>query len=51
MPQEIAIIGSGFSSLSAACYLAKAGNKVTVYEKKQYNWRKSPSTQKRRFYV
>ena len=33
MPQEIAIIGSGFSSLSAACYLAKAGNKVTVYEK------------------
>ena len=33
MSQEIAIIGSGFSSLSAACYLAKAGNKVTVYEK------------------
>ncbi len=33
MAQEIAIIGSGFSSLSAACYLAQAGNKVTVYEK------------------
>jgi phytoene desaturase len=33
MPQDIAIIGSGFSSLSAACYLAQAGNKVTVYEK------------------
>lgn len=33
MSKEIAIIGSGFSSLSAACYLAKAGNKVTVYEK------------------
>ncbi|WP_432671562.1 phytoene desaturase family protein [Flavobacterium sp. SM2513] len=33
MPQEIAIIGSGFSSLSAACYLAKAGNRVTIYEK------------------
>lgn len=33
MSQEIAIIGSGFSSLSAACYLAQAGNKVTVYEK------------------
>tara|TARA_Y100000766_G_scaffold216636_1_gene188504 strand:- start:4392 stop:5870 length:1479 start_codon:yes stop_codon:yes gene_type:complete len=31
--QTISIIGSGFSSLSAACYLAKAGNKVTVYEK------------------
>lgn len=33
MAQEIAIIGSGFSSLSAACYLAQAGNKVTIYEK------------------
>ncbi len=33
MSQEIAIIGSGFSSLSAACYLAQAGNKVTLYEK------------------
>lgn len=33
MKKEIAIIGSGFSSLSAACYLAKAGNKVTIYEK------------------
>jgi phytoene desaturase len=31
--QKISIIGSGFSSLSAACYLAKAGNNVTVYEK------------------
>ena len=31
--QTITIIGSGFSSLSAACYLAKAGNKVTIYEK------------------
>lgn len=33
MRKEIAIIGSGFSSLAAACYLAKAGNRVTVYEK------------------
>ena len=33
MNKEITIIGSGFSSLSAACYLAKAGNKVTIYEK------------------
>jgi phytoene desaturase len=33
MPKDIAIIGSGFSSLSAACYLAQSGNKVTVYEK------------------
>ena len=33
MKQNIAIIGSGFSSLSAACYLAKAGHNVTVYEK------------------
>jgi phytoene desaturase len=33
MKKNIAIIGSGFSSLSAACYLAKAGNNVTIYEK------------------
>ncbi|MDD3003900.1 phytoene desaturase family protein [Flavobacterium sp.] len=33
MSKKIAIIGSGFSSLSAACYLAKEGNTVTVYEK------------------
>ena len=31
--KDIKIIGSGFSSLAAACYLAKEGNKVTVYEK------------------
>jgi phytoene desaturase len=30
---KIAIIGSGFSSLAASCYLAKAGFEVTVYEK------------------
>lgn len=33
MRKTISIIGSGFSSLSAACYLAKAGHQVTVYEK------------------
>lgn len=32
-PSSIVIIGSGFSSLSAACYLAKAGYSVTVLEK------------------
>ena len=31
--KNISIIGSGFSSLSAACYLAKAGYNVNVYEK------------------
>lgn len=31
--KDIAIIGSGFSSLAASAYLAKAGNKVTIYEK------------------
>ncbi len=30
---RIAIIGSGFSGLSAACYLAAAGHEVNVYEK------------------
>jgi len=33
MRKTIQIIGSGFSSLAAACYLAQQGNKVTVYEK------------------
>ena len=31
--RRIAIIGGGFSGLSAACYLAKEGFDVTVYEK------------------
>lgn len=33
---SISIIGSGFSSLSAACYLAKQGYEVDVYEKNNY---------------
>ena len=33
MKREIKIIGSGFSSLAAACYLAQLGHNVTVYEK------------------
>ncbi|PBJ13617.1 NAD(P)/FAD-dependent oxidoreductase [Flavobacterium sp. ACN6] len=35
MKKTIAIIGSGFSSLAAACYLAQQGNSVTIYEKNQ----------------
>lgn len=33
MKKNISIIGSGFSSLAGACYLAKAGYEVTIYEK------------------
>ncbi|WP_339660178.1 phytoene desaturase family protein [uncultured Polaribacter sp.] len=33
MDKNIYIIGSGFSSISASCYLAKAGYNVTVLEK------------------
>ncbi len=33
MAKTIQIIGSGFSSLAAACYLAKEGNNVSVFEK------------------
>ncbi|WP_430412903.1 phytoene desaturase family protein [Kordia sp.] len=33
MKLKIIIIGSGFSSLSASCYLAKAGYDVTILEK------------------
>jgi len=31
--KKVAIIGSGFSSLAASCYLAKYGYEVTIYEK------------------
>ncbi|NRA94019.1 MAG: phytoene desaturase, partial [Psychroserpens sp.] len=33
MKNNIAIIGSGFSALSASSYLAKAGHNVTIFEK------------------
>ncbi|MEM8520706.1 phytoene desaturase family protein [Flavobacterium sp. PL12] len=33
MKHTITIIGSGFSAMSASCYLAKSGHQVTVYEK------------------
>ncbi|MDT0644906.1 phytoene desaturase family protein [Zunongwangia sp. F363] len=33
MKKKISIIGSGFASLAASCYLAKAGNEVHIYEK------------------
>ncbi len=33
MKEKVVIIGSGFSALSAACYLSKAGFHVNVYEK------------------
>ncbi len=35
MNKNISIIGSGFSSLAAACYLAKSGHQVTVFEKNE----------------
>ncbi|MDN3493330.1 phytoene desaturase family protein [Winogradskyella bathintestinalis] len=33
MGKTISIIGSGFSALSASCYLAQAGHAVSIYEK------------------
>jgi phytoene desaturase len=33
MKKSISIIGSGFSAIAAACYLAKSGHEVTIYEK------------------
>ncbi|MEP0368682.1 MAG: phytoene desaturase family protein [Cyclobacteriaceae bacterium] len=33
MNKHIGVIGSGFSSLSAACHLAQSGHTVTVFEK------------------
>ena len=36
MNVKVNIIGSGFSSLAASCYLAQAGFEVTVFEKNNY---------------
>ncbi len=33
MSEKVTVIGSGFASISAACYLAKSGYEVNVYEK------------------
>ena len=33
MTRKVSVIGSGFASISAACYLAKHGYEVNVYEK------------------
>ncbi|NNF81691.1 MAG: NAD(P)/FAD-dependent oxidoreductase, partial [Flavobacteriaceae bacterium] len=33
MSYSISILGSGFSSLAASCYLAKMGLDVTIFEK------------------
>jgi len=33
MKEKVSIIGSGFASLAASCYLAKSGYQVTIYEK------------------
>ncbi|MCZ8228638.1 phytoene desaturase family protein [Flavobacterium sp.] len=33
MMKKITIIGSGFSALSASCYLAQSGHDVTIFEK------------------
>lgn len=35
MKKHIAIIGSGFSSLAAACYLAQQGHTITIFEKNE----------------
>ncbi|MCU4175885.1 phytoene desaturase family protein [Carboxylicivirga sp. N1Y90] len=37
LSKKVVIIGAGFSSLSAACYLANAGFDVTVVEKNEYS--------------
>ncbi|MEN9919908.1 MAG: phytoene desaturase [Bacteroidota bacterium] len=35
MTKKVIIIGSGFSSLSAACYLAKQGHEIKIFEKNE----------------
>ena len=36
MKKHISIIGAGFSSLASACYLAKAGYNVEIFEKNNH---------------
>ena len=35
MKKKVSIIGSGFASLAASCYLAQSGFQVTIYEKNE----------------
>ena len=35
---KISVIGSGFSGLSTAAFLAREGHKVSVFEKLKYRW-------------
>ena len=49
MKNIVSIIGSGFSSLSAACYLAKAGHSVTIFEKNATIGGRARQFQKNRF--
>ena len=44
MTKQVHIIGSGFSSLAASCYMAKLGYDVTVFEKERNSRRKSKTT-------
>jgi phytoene desaturase len=44
--KQVAVIGSGFSGLSAACHLAKHGYEVTVFEKNS-----SPGGRARKFEI
>ena len=37
--KKVVIIGSGFSAIASACYMAKAGYSVQVLEKKRTTWR------------
>ncbi len=50
MKKNIAIIGSWFWGLSAACYLAKAWYNVTVYEKNEQLWGRA-STKKANWFT
>jgi phytoene desaturase len=46
LSKHVAVIGSGFSGLSSACFLAQKGYKVTIYEKNNL-----PGGRARQFYA
>jgi len=49
--KKVIVIGSGFSSLSAASYLAKAGLEVSIFEKNDTAGGRARQLKKRRLHL
>jgi phytoene desaturase len=49
--KKVIVIGSGFSSLSAASYLADAGLEVSIFEKNDIPGGRARQLKKKRLYL